>query len=88
MTVATMLGLVACIAVNIWLFRLGVFWGILGLNVTKHVRSPISAGFLVSTAARSPPPRRHPAGSRRSPRAASARCVTWQAASPAPRNCM
>ena len=36
-TVATMLGLVACIAVNFWLFRLGVFWGILGLNVTKHV---------------------------------------------------
>jgi hypothetical protein len=37
MTVATMLGLVACIAINFWLFRLGVFWGILGLNVTKHV---------------------------------------------------
>ena len=37
MTVASMLGLVACIALNFWLFRLGVFWGILGLNVTKHV---------------------------------------------------
>jgi hypothetical protein len=37
MTVASMLGLVACIAVNFWLFRVGVFWGILGLNVTKHV---------------------------------------------------
>jgi hypothetical protein len=37
MTVSTMLGLVACIALNFWLFRLGVFWGILGLNVTKHV---------------------------------------------------
>jgi hypothetical protein len=32
-----MLRLVACIALNFWLFRLGVFWGILGLNVTKHV---------------------------------------------------
>ena len=32
-----MLWPVACIAFNIWLFRLGVFWGILGLNVTKHV---------------------------------------------------
>ncbi len=32
-----MLGLVACIALNFWLFRVGVFWGILGLNVTKHV---------------------------------------------------
>jgi hypothetical protein len=37
MSVASMLGLVACIALNFWLFRLGVFWGILGLNVTKHV---------------------------------------------------
>jgi hypothetical protein len=37
MSVAGMLGLVACIALNLWLFRLGVFWGILGLNVTKHV---------------------------------------------------
>jgi hypothetical protein len=37
MTLATMLGLVACIGVNFWLFRLGIFWGILGLNVTKHV---------------------------------------------------
>jgi hypothetical protein len=37
MTVASMLGLVACIALNFWLFRLGAFWGIVGLNVTKHV---------------------------------------------------
>jgi len=37
MTVASMLGLVACIALNFWLFRVGIFWGILGLNVTKHV---------------------------------------------------
>ncbi len=37
MTVGAMLAVVACIAVNFWLFRLGVLWGILGLNVTKHV---------------------------------------------------
>jgi hypothetical protein len=37
MSVAAMLGLVACIAFNFWLFRLGVFWGIVGLNLTKHV---------------------------------------------------
>lgn len=37
MTVGTMLGVIACVAVNFWLFRLGVLWGILGLNVTKHV---------------------------------------------------
>jgi hypothetical protein len=36
LTVAMLLGLIACIAVNIWLFRLGVLWGILGLNVSKH----------------------------------------------------
>ena len=32
-----MLGLVACIAFNFWLFRIGPFWGIVGLNLTKHV---------------------------------------------------
>jgi hypothetical protein len=37
MTIAAMLGVVACIAVNFWLFRVHVLWGILGLNVTKHV---------------------------------------------------
>jgi hypothetical protein len=36
-SVASMLGVVACIAFNIWLFRLGVLWGILGLNLSKHV---------------------------------------------------
>lgn len=33
----TLLLAVACVAVNVWLFRLGPLWGILGLNVTKHV---------------------------------------------------
>lgn len=37
MTVTGMLGLVACVAVNLWLFRLGPLLGILGLNITKHV---------------------------------------------------
>ncbi len=37
MTVAMMLGLVAGIAINFWLFRLGVLWGILGLNISKHL---------------------------------------------------
>ena len=32
-----MLGAVACIAVNFWLFRVGILWGVIGLNVTKHV---------------------------------------------------
>ena len=37
LTVAASLGLIACIAVNIWLFRIGILWGILGLNVSKHI---------------------------------------------------
>ncbi len=32
-----MIGLVAALAVNFWLFRIGILWGILGLNVLKHV---------------------------------------------------
>jgi hypothetical protein len=36
-SVTALLGLIACIALNFWLFRLGALWGILGLNVTKHV---------------------------------------------------
>jgi len=64
MTVASMLGLVACIALNFWLFRVGIFWGILGLNVTKHVaiaylcevlgvdrRRPVPASPIMSAAA-------------------------------------
>lgn len=37
LSVAGMLGLVACAALNIWLFRLGTLLGIIGLNLTKHV---------------------------------------------------
>ena len=36
-SVAWMLGLVACVAINIWLFRLGFLFGLIGLNVTKHI---------------------------------------------------
>jgi hypothetical protein len=35
--VTSLLGLVACVALNIWLFRLGPLLGILGLNISKHV---------------------------------------------------
>ena len=37
MSVTGLLGLVACVALNIWLFRLGTLLGIIGLNITKHV---------------------------------------------------
>lgn len=36
-SVTFLLILVACFAINFWLFRQGVFWGIVGLNVSKHV---------------------------------------------------
>ena len=36
-SVGAMLGVVGCLTINVWLFRIGVLWGILGLNVTKHV---------------------------------------------------
>jgi hypothetical protein len=37
MSVAAMLGLVAFAALNIWLFRLSVLAGIIGLNISKHL---------------------------------------------------
>ncbi len=37
LSVTSLLGLVACVALNIWLFRLGPLLGILGLNISKHV---------------------------------------------------
>ena len=37
LTVAAMLGVVACVALNIWLFRVGILVGIIGLNVSKHL---------------------------------------------------
>ena len=36
-SVTALLVLVACVAVNFWLFRVGILWGILGLNVSKHL---------------------------------------------------
>lgn len=37
LSVSSLLALVACTAFNIWLFRLGVLWGLIGLNIFKHV---------------------------------------------------
>jgi hypothetical protein len=36
-SLTAMLGLIACLAVNFWLFRVGFLWGLVGLNITKHV---------------------------------------------------
>lgn len=36
-SVAGMLGLVAAVALNVWLFRLSMLLGIIGLNITKHL---------------------------------------------------
>jgi len=37
MSVAALLGLIVCAALNIWLFRFGALAGIVGLNVSKHL---------------------------------------------------
>lgn len=69
MSVAVLLGVVAGVALNLWLFRLGMLWGFLGLSVTKHVltaylcqvlgvdrnpRSPTRTGPHVVTAESAP----------------------------------
>ncbi len=36
-SVASLLGLVAGVAVNLWCFRVNVILGIVALNITKHV---------------------------------------------------
>ena len=36
-SVRSLLALVACVAVNIWCFKVSTILGIVGLNVTKHV---------------------------------------------------
>ena len=57
MSVTTMLVLVACIALNFWLFRLGVFWGIVGLNVSKHVMIAYLCGALGVNRREAPQPK-------------------------------
>jgi hypothetical protein len=52
-----MLALVASVAFNIWLFRLGMIWGILGLNVTKHVVIASLCQALGVDKARTPVPK-------------------------------
>ena len=53
-----MLGVVACVALNVWLFRLGPLLGILGLNVTKHVLIAYLCQYLgVNQQVTAPPPR-------------------------------
>ncbi|MDR3618215.1 MAG: hypothetical protein P4L85_02610 [Paludisphaera borealis] len=60
-TISALLIFVACIALNIWLFRLGALWGILGLNVTKHVVIALlcqNLGVDRADAPKSPQPQR------------------------------
>ena len=37
MSIRAMLALVACVAVNIWCFKVSALLGFVGLNITKHV---------------------------------------------------
>lgn len=63
LSVATMLLVVACVAFNLWLFRLGPLLGIIGLNVTKHVVIAWLCQVLGVDRRRNrtPAPRAHPA---------------------------
>jgi hypothetical protein len=36
-SVASLLGLVACVALNLWCFRVHVLLGLVAINITKHV---------------------------------------------------
>jgi hypothetical protein len=45
-SLTALLGLVACAAMNVWLFRVSVLAGIIGLNVTKHVLIAVLCQFL------------------------------------------
>jgi hypothetical protein len=37
MSLATLLVLVACVALNFWFFRVHVFLGLVSLNISKHI---------------------------------------------------
>ena len=60
LSLAGMLGLVACVALNIWLFRLGTLLGIIGLNITKHVVIAYLCQVLGVDKRRGPRPRPPP----------------------------
>jgi hypothetical protein len=57
-TISALLFFVACVAFNLWLFRLGALWGILGLNVTKHVAIALLCRNLGVDRAEAPNPGR------------------------------
>ena len=62
--VGTLLGLVACVALNLWLFRLGTLAGLFGLNITRHVAvaylcRATGINRRVGDPERSGPPRHH-----------------------------
>jgi hypothetical protein len=65
LSVAAMLGLVACAAVNFWLFRVSILAGIIGLNISKHLVIAYLCQVLgvdrrVGRAPTSPPAPRNP----------------------------
>jgi hypothetical protein len=68
--VASLLGLVACVAVNLWCFRVHVMLGVVAVNVTKHVviaqlcqalgvnrRGEVPTGVPATSSALAEPPR-------------------------------
>ncbi len=74
-SVASLLGLVACAAVNFWLFRVGFLYGLVGLNVTKHVGVAVFCQ-AIGVNRQAPGPRFSEAPGSRSRETGSARSAT------------
>jgi hypothetical protein len=62
LSLTAMIGLVACIALNLWLFRLGVLMGIIGLNISKHLIIAYLCQVLGVDRQRPPTPTKAPTG--------------------------
>jgi hypothetical protein len=57
--ISALLIITACVAFNCWLFRVGMIWGFIGLNLTKHViiaQLCLSVGVNRQTAESAPNP--------------------------------
>jgi len=60
LSLTSMLGLVPCAALNIWLLRVSVFLGLIAVNVTKHVFIAWLCQVIGVDKRRSGPPRNSP----------------------------
>ncbi len=58
--VVGLLGLAACALVNLWVFRFGIIFGLVGLNITKHVGVAVLCQAIGVNKAKPAPTRRRP----------------------------